>query len=266
MTPLREWLKPPRTLLLILFLLTLVSVSAVGWFGAKLLQQEKAVEAQRSEERLEQEADRIAATIRGTLADAGERLGSAEAEPDGLLLLLNEDGFTARPPGQLLYQPEPPAKPDPASAVFADAELLEFGQGQPAKALEAYQRLSLASNTAIRAGALIRMARVVRNIGNADKARAAYEKLAAMEGVAAEGEPADLLARHALFELTGGGGEAIRHDLLTGRWRLTRGQFQFYWSAVSGGAPAPPEAVAISDAALRVWEEREHDPNPRGQA
>ena len=31
MTPLREWLKPPKSLLLILFLLTLVSVCALGW-------------------------------------------------------------------------------------------------------------------------------------------------------------------------------------------------------------------------------------------
>jgi len=263
MTPLREWLKPPRTLLLILFLLTLVSVSAVAWFGGRLLQQEKAVEAQRSEERLEQEADRIAATIRGNLADAGERLGADEAAPDGLLLLLNDDGFTAQPPGQLLYQPDPAATPDAASASFADAELIEFAHGQPTKALEVYQRLGQSNNAAIRAGALMRMARVFRNIGQPEQARAAYQRLAAMSAVSVEGEPADLLARHALFELTGGGGDAIKQDLLAARWRLTRGQFQFYWSAVAGGMPPPAESVALSDAAMRVWQER--NPNPRGQ-
>jgi hypothetical protein len=45
--PLREWLRPPRNLLIILFLLTLVSVSALAWFGWKLLEQERVVEAQR---------------------------------------------------------------------------------------------------------------------------------------------------------------------------------------------------------------------------
>ncbi|MEO8025625.1 MAG: hypothetical protein ABI823_04100 [Bryobacteraceae bacterium] len=64
MTPLRQWLRPPRTLLLALFVLALVSVSALGWFGWKLRTQEQLVEAQRSQERLEQAADRIAATIR----------------------------------------------------------------------------------------------------------------------------------------------------------------------------------------------------------
>src|ERR1051325_6665594 len=62
MTPLREWLKPPRKLLLILFLLTLVSVSALAWFGWRLLDQERMVEAQRTQERLEHAADRLSAT------------------------------------------------------------------------------------------------------------------------------------------------------------------------------------------------------------
>ena len=81
MTPLREWLKPPKSLLLILFLLTLVSVSALGWFGFKLLEQDRMVQAQQRQERLEQAADRIAATQRGTLAETGERLSAWLAAP-----------------------------------------------------------------------------------------------------------------------------------------------------------------------------------------
>ena len=71
---LRVWLRPPRSLLVILFLLTLVSISAVASFGWKLLTQESVVEEQRTEERLEQTADRIVVTLRGILADTGERL------------------------------------------------------------------------------------------------------------------------------------------------------------------------------------------------
>src|ERR1035438_4914091 len=59
MVPLREWLRPPKGLLLILVLLSLVSVSAVGWFGFKLLEQDRMVQAQRRQERLEQAADRV---------------------------------------------------------------------------------------------------------------------------------------------------------------------------------------------------------------
>src|SRR5437764_10981980 len=73
--PLPEWLRPPKLLLLILVLLTLVSVSALAWFGWKFLEQERMVESQREQDRREQSADLIAATLRGVLAETGERVG-----------------------------------------------------------------------------------------------------------------------------------------------------------------------------------------------
>src|SRR2546430_17576216 len=89
MKPLGGWLKPPAGLLLILFSLTLVSVSALGWFGWKLLAQERLVEAQRAQERLEQDADRIVANLRGALAETGERLAAQspgkDPEPSNVL-------------------------------------------------------------------------------------------------------------------------------------------------------------------------------------
>jgi Tfp pilus assembly protein PilX len=71
MVPLGQWLRPPRTLLLALFLVTLVAVSTLGWFGRRLLDQERAVENQRARERQEQAADRIAADTREALAETG---------------------------------------------------------------------------------------------------------------------------------------------------------------------------------------------------
>ena len=68
MTPLHEWLKPPRSLLLYLFLLTLASVSALSWCGWKLLTQERMVEAQHVEERLERAADRTGHEIIGAIS------------------------------------------------------------------------------------------------------------------------------------------------------------------------------------------------------
>src|ERR1019366_8700877 len=104
MVPLREWLRPPKSLLLILVLLSLVSVSAVGWFGFKLLEQDRMVQAQRRQERLEQAADRIAATLRGTLAETGERLSAWLTTPppagkpdDGGLLRGGEDSVAGAP-------------------------------------------------------------------------------------------------------------------------------------------------------------------------
>ena len=53
-----------------------------GLFGWRLLKQQRIVEAQRSQERVEQAADRIAAIVRGAIAEASERAGS-HFEPQG---------------------------------------------------------------------------------------------------------------------------------------------------------------------------------------
>ena len=114
MVPLREWLRPPKSLLPILVLLSLVSVSAVGWFGFKLLEQDRMVQAQRRQERLEQAADRLAASLRGSLAETGERLSVWLTSPppagkpdDGILLTVDDTSVGAYPTGRLLYYPVP---------------------------------------------------------------------------------------------------------------------------------------------------------------
>src|SRR3954462_3785949 len=76
MVPLREWLRPPKSLLLILVLLSLVSVSAEGWVGVELLEQERMGQAQRREESHEPAGDRVAGTLRRTVAEPGERLSA----------------------------------------------------------------------------------------------------------------------------------------------------------------------------------------------
>ena len=217
MVPLREWLRPPKSLLLILVLLTLVSVSTVGWFGFKLLEQDRMVQAQRRQERLEQAADRMAATLRGTLAETGERLSAWLTTPppagkpeDGVLLTVDENSVTAYPAGRLLYYPAPSNEPEAPPEVFAGGELLEFLQAQPAKAADAYRALAESKNPAVRAGALLRLARVLGKLGRPEESRAAYTRLAAVAGVRVAGAPAELVARHALGDASLAPGPARR--------------------------------------------------------
>jgi signal transduction histidine kinase len=269
MTPLREWLKPPRTLLLFLFLLTLVSVSALSWFGWKVLDQERMVEAQRLQQRVEQSADRIAATLRGTLAETGERLGALSITPpeDGLLLLLEDNRLTAKPANRLLYYPVALLGLEAPPAVFAEAEGAEFLQPQLQPALELYQRLAESPNLAIRAGALLREGRVLRKMGHTSASYAVFQRLAETAGAAIAGAPADLVARHALCELSVNcaGAAELKRDLLSGRWRLSRGQFKFYWSEagrLSGlNDPPPAGVVELSEAAAFAWQGRKRDPD-----
>jgi signal transduction histidine kinase len=276
------WLKPPRSLLTILFLVTLVSVSALGWFGWKLLDQERVVEAQRAQERLEQAADRIAAIARGTLAETGERLGTwllvppSDGKPDeGLLLIISGGALSAMPGYRLLYRPSLSPELEDFSNTFTDGEVIEFQQKLPARAIEWYRRLADSKNPATRAGALMRLARVLRKIGRNEEARAAYLRLADISGEVGEariaGVPAELVARHALCELSGlrTDAQTLKQDLLRARWQLTRGQFEYYWSEASrlsgNPDPVPAEAAALSEVVAQEWTDIDGEQRTRGQ-
>ena len=261
MTPLPEWLRPPKLLLSILALLTLVSVSALAWFGWKFIQQDRMVEAQREQDRREQAADRIVATLRGTLAEAGERVGAwlitappAGKPDDGALMVLDEAGFEVYPQGRLLYRPIPAREPEAPSALFAEGEALEYLQAQPRRAVEVYAALAKSPQIAVRAGALVRLGRVLRKMGRDADSRAAYTQLAALTGVAVAGIPAELVGRHEL-------GDPLHDDLLRARWPLTRGQFEYYWGESSPEAP-PAEERDLADAAAVAW----NQPSTRANA
>ena len=278
MPPPSEWLKPPRSLLLALFLVTLVAVSALVWFGWRLLRQEQAVEAQRAQERLEQTADRIAATTREAFAETGERLGAwaistpADIKPDqGLIITLNGNSLSALPPHRLLYDPSINAEPEAVSTAFTDAEAIEFQQSDFSRALDAYRRLADSKDPATRSGALMRIARVLRKTGRSEEARAVYTRLSVIADATVAGVPAALVAQHALCELSGSKPEAaaLKADLSRARYRLTRGQFEFYWSEASrlaaDSTPPPAEPTALSEVVAQGWEQLRSDPSPRGQ-
>ena len=280
--PLREWFRPPRHLLLVLLLLTVASVSALLWSGWKLTEQESAVEAQRNRERLEQAADRIAALLRATLAETGERLAAAAAgsspadiTPEtgqSLLLVLTQNSLSAYPPGRLLYTPVADHGAEAPESAFAEGEAAEIRQQQLDKAAGIYRRLSESKDRALHAGALMRLARVLRKRGQTEAARTVYERLSRVAGVRVAGAPAELVARHALTDLSRDSavGMRLQQDLLAGRWalNLTRGQFEFYWAEairLSGHEETLGERTGLTEAAVVAWSEWERTSSPRGQ-
>lgn len=228
-------------------MLTLVSVSALGWLGWSLASQDRIVEAQRSRERLEQAADRIAAGLRRSL-DSGAQLA-------GLRLTLTKGLLSVVHPARLLYYPYTAPEPEAPAAVFREGETYEFRQGQPLLAIAFYERRTQAKDAVVRAGALLRLARVLRKTGRKEQSLAAYQRLATIAGVRVVGAPAELVARHAICVLEGRKEDAERllSDLRDARWQLLRGQFEFYWDEVSklaGRHDAPDaERVALAEAA-----------------
>ncbi len=145
---LAAWLKPAFVLL---FLLAGVSITALGWFGFRLLKQESTVQAQRSQERLEQSANRIATRVRTHLSTLAAQSAWPGDPADALVLSWN------RAPARLLYTPFPATDPEASPSAFHDGETFEYRQGQPKLAALWYQRLAAANNPAMRAGALLRL-------------------------------------------------------------------------------------------------------------
>src|ERR1035441_5964794 len=94
--------------------------------GSVLRAEGRMVQAQRRQERLEQAADRIAATLRGTLAETGERLSAWLTTPPpagktdgGGPLRVEENWGTAYPAGRLLSSPGPSNEREAPAEVFA---------------------------------------------------------------------------------------------------------------------------------------------------
>lgn len=266
---LHEWLKPPQNLLLGLGLLTLVSISTVGWFGWKLLQTEQFVEAQRAQERLEQSADQTVSALRGALAETGDRLSAWLANPtqtwrskSGLLLGITASALTAIPAERLLYHPLPSTLPEAPPELYASGEDFEFGQLQPEKAIEFYRRLAESPDAAIRSGALIRLARVHRSQGSTSAACMDYQRASQITNAQFAGTPVDLIARHAQARVCGQP-STLERDLRNARWHLTRAQFHYYWSESKALQDPPADAVAVAELTNTLWNER--PPEPSGQ-
>src|SRR5262249_36611533 len=128
-----------------------------------------------------------------------------------------------------------------------------------------------AGSVEVRAGALLRLARVLRKWGKKRESVGVYEELASLPQATVAGAPADLVARLELCAIRGPGetSERLKQDLLQGKWHLARGQFEFYWSEaarLSGeNDPAPADQLALTDAAPAVWREMSREAAPRGE-
>ena len=267
---LREWFRPPRHALLIFLGVSAVSGVALGWLGWLLLAQDKAVETQRRQEKLNDAADRAVSVMQRSIADLEDRLKQPSISgppPAGVTVVTaGEDGIAANP--GLPYYPEAERLPEGPAGTFTDAEQLEFAAANTADdaahnlkgAARIYERLAGGVNAATQAGALTRLARVERRLRHAAEADRAYDRLAQLARTGVEGLPAGLIAREgraSLYQETHRTGdlareaEALQNDLRAGRWQLDKEQYESYSAdAAAWLGQAPPPDAAPPDAAL----------------
>jgi signal transduction histidine kinase len=262
--------RPPGRLALLVTAITVLPLGLFVWLGWKILQQDRAMELQRRGERLQLAAERVAGTVDRALAASEARLaaGATEWGDGAVAVTFYPDRVLASPPGRVAYLPAVPAIREVPSAVFREAELLEFERRDRGGAIARYRALAASSDSAVRGGALLRLA---RNLGRSNRSTDALDAYADLDGVDDIGEagvPLSLIAAWARCTLLEAGrspelrreSAALLSDLRSGRWPLTEAVYAIYagdaarWSS----ADASASASEIFAAALSLlWNQRE---------
>ena len=266
---LREWFRPPRHLLALFVAVIVLPAIALAWLAWRTFQQDKALERQRVQERLETAASGVIAGLDRRLDELARQIPTLAASsnvslPDDFLLVTIRDAtITLSPPGRALYYPRVPEGRRARDAGLAAADALEFRSQDLASARDAFRRLARSGDPAVKAAALLGLARCLRKSGQNPEALAVYDDLARLGTFLVEGVPADLVARHARCallahmnapELTPQAA-ALYGDLQQRRWILDRASYAFYsgevraWLPPAAAPPADPLALALTDAA-----------------
>ena len=269
----REWVRPPRHLLLVFLAVALISGGTLAWLGLQLVRQDTALEAQRRRERLEQTADRVVAVMQQSLSALDVPLNggavTSEAVPADVSLIVVEGTHVRVAAGdRLLFVPVRAGQSSERRELFEEGERLEFAVRDLRSARQEYLRYADSSDGSVRAGALVRLARVARKFRDTAGALRAYDALERIDDRAGD-LPAGLVAavgRASIWAETGRTDDLVkasatlRRDLQSGRWPLTRAQYEFYtrqateWSG--SAADEDPDALARAGAIDWLWQNR----------
>lgn len=274
--PFAQWIRPPHHVLMIFLCIMLVFGGALGWLGWQLLEQDRSLEGQRVQERLEQAADQIVAALQHSHSDLEAYLSfspgpAVKGPPDGVVIVvMTERAVTEYPPGCLLYYPVIAGGEEPPARTFVEGENLEFQRNDPAKAAEVFRALARSSKPGVRAGALLRLGRNLRKTGRNDEALQVYGELAQLGQVHVLGLPAELVALEARCSVLEAMGkrEELRHEaslmysaLQSGRWRLLRPAWGFHvnearrWSGETELTERQQNALVLSRAAEWIYDQ-----------
>ena len=152
----REWFRPPRHVLTIFLSVAVVSAVSLGWLTWLLVQQDRALDVQRRQARLEH-VRWPSCRVRWPISScSSRRMRPARRSPLGVVIVITGPTGVVevvRPDGGLLYYQEPEQVPESPTA-FVDAEHAEFARRDLVAAGNLYTALASGTDTAVRAGAL----------------------------------------------------------------------------------------------------------------
>jgi signal transduction histidine kinase len=250
----------PRTLTILLLALVLTPSVALVWLGMRLIEQDRALIAQRETERRDTVTEAAARSLLAALENAAELPADGAVPAGAARLTVWRDGVRLEPSSHVLWSPGPPQLPEAATDRFLEAERLEFqGLGDRGRSLYAAQ--SQSRDVSIRAGAILRLGRLHRSRGEMQEALRWYRRLVAIRGVSMDGTPVDLIGRRMVCDILERSGQsddlrressALRDALLEGRWVLDQAAWELAAADLSrwnAGIPQQADRHALSSAA-----------------
>ena len=230
-----EWLRPPRNLLIVFVLVVCVPAATLIAFGIRLLDQDRALAHQRQLELLDRAADQA---VRLLEQDLAARMKDRPGVPctlddvpfDSVCIVLHSDRIEAVPRERIPYYPVAQSLKEMPSEPFQELESNEFRAPiHLDNALAMSRKLAASNDAAVRAGALLREARILRKMGRTNEALDVLSNLSRIASISINHEPADLLARRtrcAILEQKSRMKDlhteaaALAADLHAGKWQL----------------------------------------------
>src|ERR1051326_6220574 len=125
---------PPRSLIVLIIGITVVPLATLLWLGWRLLEQDRIVEGQQVQERLERGADLVASALERAIAASEQRLRAGAVEwPEGSVVVgFRESRVDVYPAGRVAYLPVAPSlREAPATAVARGGEMEFQGHDRP---------------------------------------------------------------------------------------------------------------------------------------
>ena len=257
--------------------LVLLVAGTLGWLGWRLLSQEEALVRQRFHDRLEQAADTQLAGFLRTVADTEAWLGQMGTvlptagdgrRGDAVIVMFSADRVQTQPSGVLPYVPAIPLAAPFDPTVFAASDVLEFQSRDLAAAAEQLAGIALGRNGAVRAEALMRLARVQRKAGHVDLALDTYAQLHDEQAIGLADAPYALVSRFARSQLLAAAqpaaaereAVALATDLQSGRFAVGKATYAWYDEgtrklARTAAPPVAPAPLALADLVDTLWSE-----------
>jgi signal transduction histidine kinase len=241
MSRFREWLRPPRNLLILFVLIVCLPAAMLIVLGLRLLDQDRVLARQRQIDLLDRAADHAVGVLEQKLVEQRKRLETrpcllADATDDSVCVVFRSDRIEAVPPQRLPYYPLTRPLKEAVSEPFKGIESYEFRQPPDLNRVlvEINRKLAASPDPAVRAGAVLRQGRILRKMERVNEALSAFNDLSRIPLVSINGEPADLVARRtrcAILEERGRLAElrqeaaSLAADLRAGKWQLDRETF-----------------------------------------